>query len=513
MKTRTMSLAFAGMAALGAAGYGLYTAGMHSGMEQARRAAPAAYGASAQAAADGRKVLYWHDPMVPGQKFDQPGKSPYMDMELVPVYAEDGDDQGTVRINPGLRQNLGIRTADVVTGILAPTVEAVGTVAYNERDVTVVQARSGGFVEKLHVRAPLDPVKKGQPLVDLYVPEWVTAQEEFFSAKRIAESGLDSVADTLLEGARQRMRLVGMTDAQIRQVEQTRELQPRFTLVAPSGGVVAELGAREGMTVAPGATLFRINGLATVWINAEVPETAAGLLMPGARVEARTPAIPDTTFTGRIDAILPEVNEATRTIKVRSQLPNPARRLLPGMFATINLSPVKRQESLLVPSEAVIRTGTRSVVMVDQGKGAFKPVEVETGLDSGGQTEIRNGLAKGQKVVVSGQFLIDSEASLRGISSRMDDTAPATTGQGARHRGEGKVERIGSDEVTLSHGPIPSLEWGPMTMGFKLPPGGLPSTIAVGDTVAFEIHQTPEGAFEITSIERLVAGKTKDIRQ
>ena len=405
-----------------AAGYGLYRFGLDRGAQSITAttvAAPATAPATGSGTAAGKKVLYWHDPMVPGQKFDKPGKSPFMDMDLVPVYAEEGGDQGSVAISARMQQNLGVRTAEVTRHALAPTVEAVGTVAYNERDLAVVQARSNGFVERLFVRAVLDPVRQGQPLAELYVPDWVAAQEEYLSVARMASAG------ALVDGARQRMRLAGMSDAQIQSVAASGKVQARFTVTAPIGGVVAELGAREGMTVAPGAPLFRINGLSTVWVNAEVPESLAAQVRPGSAVEARAPALGGAAFKGKVTAILPEVNPATRTLKMRGELANPAGALVPGMFATVMLKPAARVEMLQVPSEAVITTGKRSVVVVALGDGRFAPVDVEIGMEANGQTEIRKGLEAGQQVVVSGQFLIDSEASLKGVTARMGDAPTA----------------------------------------------------------------------------------------
>jgi Cu(I)/Ag(I) efflux system membrane fusion protein len=191
--------------------------------------------------------------------------------------------------------------------------------------------------------------------------------------------------------------------------------------------VVGELAAREGMTVAPGAPLFRLNGLATVWVNAEVPETAAAEVRPGSPVEARTPAFPGTVFKGHVNAILPEVSAATRTLKARIELANPGARLVPGMFATVDLAPMKRSNVVLVPTEAVIQTGKRAVVIVAQGEGRFEPVDVEPGLDANGPTEIRKGLHVGDTVVVSGQFLIDSEANLKAAISRMSAMPPGAS--------------------------------------------------------------------------------------
>ncbi|MEO8008277.1 MAG: efflux RND transporter periplasmic adaptor subunit, partial [Betaproteobacteria bacterium] len=369
-------------------------------------------------------------------------------------------------------------------------------------DVALVQARSNGFVEKLYVRAPLDHVRKNQPLAEIYVPDWVAAQEEYLSAKRVAATGLTELMESLLEGARQRMRLAGMTQDQMRLVESTGAVHARLTMNAPISGVITELGAREGMTIMTGAALFRINGLSTVWINAEVPENIAAQVGPGNAVEVRTPALPGVTFKGHVNAILPEVALATRTLKVRIEVANTFGRLVPGMFATINFAPNAKKETLLVPTEAVIQTGKRSIVIVAQGDGRFVPADVETGAESEGRTEIRSGLEAGQKVVVSGQFLIDSEASLRGTTTRMS-SAPGKGNMTAgrqTHRAQGKIERIGKDAVTISHGAIPSLQWEPMTMEFKLPPNGLPANIAVGDTVTFEIRETKDGTFEITTI-------------
>jgi len=511
MKPRHLILATLTVSALVIAGYGLYRLGVIHGMQigeparSAGAATPASAGAQKAGDVDpttGKKVLYWHDPMMPGQKFDKPGKSPFMDMQLVPVYAESGGDETAIAINPRVQQNLGVRTAPVSQGSLSATIEAVGSAAYNERDVAVVQARSNGYLERLYVRAPLDPVRQGQPLAELYVPDWVAAQEEYLSAKRISAQSTDRSLDGLVDAARQRMRLAGMSDEQIRRVETSGGVVPRITLTAPISGVVAELTAREGMTVMAGAPLFRLNGLSTIWVNAEVPEAQAALVRLGSAVQARTTALPGVTFEGKVSAILPEVNPATRTVKARVELANPGGRLLPGMFATVNFSPTPHKDVLLVPSEAVIQTGRRSVAIVAQGDGKFAPVDVEIGMDSNDQTEIRSGLKLGQRVVVSGQFLVDSEASLKGTTTRMSDEGSPlrASAPGQIHHGEGRVEAISKNEVTLSHGPIRTLQWGAMTMGFKLPSAEVAKNIRVGDRVSFDIRQASDGSYEIVSI-------------
>ena len=452
MKTRhtalIAALAVALVTGLAAGGYALYSRGMTQGMAMAP--APAATEATPSIAdgeaatrrhieqglkagqvdpATGKTILFYQDPMAPGKRFDSPGKSPFMDMMLVPVYGGGGvenSDASQVSISPRIQQSLGLRTAAVVQGTLRPQASAVGSITWNERDQTVLQARAAGYVEKLHVRATLDRVAKGQALADLYVPEWVAAQEEFLALRRAAVGDAGLVA-----AARQRMALVGMSEAQIAGVERSNTVAPRITIVAPSAGVVTELALREGMTVAPGAMLARINGLSTVWAVAELPESQAALVRPGTKVQARSPGVPGSVFDGRVQAVLPEVNPATRTIKARVELANPGARLSPGMFVTMQFMDTRETPALLVPSEAVIQTGRRAVVMLADEGGRFTPVEVETGIETGGQTEIRRGLKAGQRVVVSSQFLIDSEASLKGVEARLNSSAPPASAPSA----------------------------------------------------------------------------------
>jgi len=457
-KTPGLVIAAAALAAA-AGGYGLYQLGLQRGLGMqaggvappaaaaAGRAASAATAANAAAPqsiaqgeaatrrhiqagiqagdvdpATGRKVLYYHDPMVPGNKFDKPAKSPFMDMMLVPVYADGSADADAsqVAVSPRMQQNLGLRTAPVTEGLLSPPIDAVGSIAFNERDQAVVQARAAGHVERLLVRATLDRVARGQALAELYLPDWIAAQEEFLSVRRMQGSDLAPLVD----GARQRMRQVGMSEAQIALVASSGRTQPHSTLVAPISGVVTELLLREGMTVAPGATLLRINGLSTVWANAEVPESQSALLRPGLPVRASSPGVPGVVFNGQVQAMLPEVNPATRTRKVRVELANASGVLVPGMSVQMQFTAGRRERSLLVPTEAIIQTGRRALVMLADENGRFRPAEVETGTESGGQTEVKRGLQAGQRVVVSSQFLIDSEASLKGVEARLQADPP-----------------------------------------------------------------------------------------
>ncbi len=515
MKTKPLTFFIIALIVVGTVGYISYRVGLRQNKTLAYVAMPSTVAEKSANAADlktGKKVLYWHDPMVPGQRFDKPGKSPFMDMPLVPFYADgasdDGSDDGKISINSRVQQNLGIRVAKVTKGSLANSIEAVGNVVYNERELVLVQARANSYVEKLYVRATLDPVHKGQALAELYVPDWISAQEDFLTAKRLAVQESSTAGQSLVDAARERMQLVGMSDDQIRLVESAAKVQARLIVTAPVSGVVAELGIREGMTVSSGALLFRINGLDTVWVNAEVPEAAMAQVHPGNTVEVRTPALLGVVFKGKVNAVLPGVDPATRTIKTRIELVNSKQQLVPGMFATVNFSTNAGKDVLLVPSEAVIQTGKRSVVIVEQADGKFSPVDIETGRENNGQTEIRQGLQIGQKVVVSGQFLIDSEASLTGTALRMGSSPHAQVSNAVpTHHGNGKIEAIDKDEITISHGPISSLQWGAMTMGFKLPANGIPLGIKVGDRVDFEIKPVADGGFEIVSIVPAMGAK------
>ena len=437
-KIAAMMLFAALCAAAAAAGY-WYARHQEHAVPRASPTAP-----PAPQADGGRKVLYWYDPMFPQQRFEKPGKSPFMDMQLVPKYADEAPVEGGVSIDPRVAQNLGVRTDVVRPGSLAGTFSAVGTVAYNERSIVLVQSRVNGYVEKLHVRAPLDAVRAGAPLVEMLFPEWAAAQEEFLLLRRLATPD----AETLRAAARQRLILLGMSEDQIVAVEREATVQTRVTLRSPIAGVIAELGAREGMTAMAGTTLFRIAGLGTVWVVAEVPEAQAAMVVPGAKVAVQVPAYPGEKFAGGVGAILPEINTATRTVRARIEVANTAGKLKPGMFANLEFA-VPGREALLVPSEAVIHTGERSVVIIAEDAGRFRAVDVETGMETRGSTEIRKGLRAGDRVVISGQFLIDSEASLRSTLGRLGSrsepsaTQPApsiTPSPTAPHSGGGQSE-------------------------------------------------------------------------
>lgn len=450
-----------------------------------------------------RKVLYWHDPMVPGTKFDKPGKSPFMNMDLVAVYAEDGGG-GDVRISASATQNLGIRLGKVEMTARPQQFNAVGAVAFDERLLEVVQARVAGYITRLYVKAPLERIRRGQPLADILAPEWLAAQQEYLS---LLDSQYVS-GQAIRDAARQRLVVLGVPEAAIRALERDRKTTASTTVFAPIDGVVTELAVRDGGAFMAGDPLFRVNGLSTVWVNAQIPEADVSLVTTGSNVEAHATAWPEASFKGRVIALLPDVDLQTRTLTVRVAIDNRAFRLAPGMFVSLNFSGSAAKPQLVVPSEAVIVTGERSVVVVARDDGAFDIAEVKVGEDRNGISTILSGLKEGQSIVLSGQFLIDSEASLKGTSNRLtsaasnsQDTDQKSSHAGELHQAEGIVNAIAPKQITIEHEAIPSLQWGPMTMPFASPAEGLPKNIPVGTRVSFSFVATPEGGYQIASIK------------
>lgn len=376
-----------------------------------QRGGPATEAGSGQS---GRKILYWYDPMVPLEHYDNPGALSSMGMKATqPKYADSGGATGEapgVRVNPAAMQNLGIRIVSAQMGSLAATLNVTGTIDFNQRDVAIIQARSGGFVSRVYARAPGDIVRAGAPLADVQLPEWGGAQTEFLAVRRLGRPDLTAAA-------RQRLKLLGMSDGLIASVERSGRANSTIAITSPISGVIQTLDVRVGMTLSQGQTLAQVTGIGTVWLNAAVPEAQAGGVRVGQSASATLSAFPGEAFSGRIIAILPTAQADSRTVTVRVELANRGGRLRPGMFAQVALGGTA-STVLLVPSEAVIRTGTRTLVMLGTGNGRYQPAEVRTGREGGGKTEILEGLAVGEKVVASGQFLLDSEASLTGIEAR-----------------------------------------------------------------------------------------------
>lgn len=439
---------------------------------------------------------YWYDPMVPDQHFDHPGLSP-MGMEMVPKLDDESAPSSGVRIDAATVQNLGLRTATVEKRTMESAVDIPGNVTWDIRQAVMVSARVDGIVQRLDVRAPYTAVIKGAPLLALLAPQWRSALAEA-DALRHAQS---ADAQALRDASQARLQVLGLSPAD---GAGARGDGAAISLRAPITGVVTTLEVREGQRVSAGQTLMTINGLASVWVEAALPQSQASAIRPGTPVTVRVDAWPGRAFTGQVETLLPDIDATTRTQRVRIVLANPDGVLTPGMFAHVALKPASEAAVIVVPDEALIADGKSTRVIVAEDGGSFRAATVTTGRTAGGATEIRDGLSVGQRIVVSGQFLIDSEASLRGSAERMTATpaASAPAAPAAEHEGTGRIEAVnGSESLTISHGPIPSAQWGAMTMDFAAPPTGLPKGLKPGDRIRFRFHLDRDGAATLSSVE------------
>ena len=392
----------------------------------ARQSAPvASSSAAASTQSSGKKVLYWYDPMVPQQHFNHPGTSP-MGMQMVPKYAEEGgSESNVVRIDPAVEQNLGVRSEVVKVGTQPGGVRVPGTVAWDQRLAVTVSARTDVTIEKLYVRAPYTAVKAGQPLAEILAPQWSAAAAEYFALGNAQSAD----ARELQSAARARLHALGMDDATIRGL---RAGGGTITLRAPIDGVVSALDATQGQQIGAGMPIMSLNGLDTVWVDAAIPQAQSGGVQAGTSIAATVSALPGETFHGQVEELLPSVDAMTRTQMARIVLANPRHDLAPGMFADLRIEGAAGVAHPLVPDEAIIADGTDTRVIEMQPDGSFKPVRVKTGRSSNGMTAILAGFKDGERIVTSGQFLIDSEASLSGALERLS-TAPKPSSSNASH--------------------------------------------------------------------------------
>ena len=356
-----------------------------------------------------RKVLYWYDPMVPGQRFDKPGKSPFMDMDLVPRYADEAQAASGVVISTQQQQNLGMKTANVEMRQLVSPFSAFATVATDERNVSVLSAPANGVVSKLFVNAPQQQVKAGEALAQLWIPQWTAAQQEYLAVRQLGDAALT-------RAARERLALQFMPEEVIRLLERSGKPQTTLILRTNRAGYVVKLDVREGAQITATAPLFEIASLDPVWLVVDYPQTQAQSLAVGSKVVATSESWPGEQFHGTVSELLPQMEAATRTLKARIVLENSAHKLKPGMYLSVRRAEeLKGPPVLAVPEEAVINSGESARLLLATGDGYFQPVTVKTGLTAQGWTAILSGVKEGDKVVTSGQFLIDSEASLRSV--------------------------------------------------------------------------------------------------
>jgi len=378
-----------------------------------------------------REILYWRAPMDPNFTSDRPGKSP-MGMDLVPVYADETASQpeGTVRIDPSFVQRIGVRTAPVERRDIAQTIRTVGSLAHNDKQIAWINTKFDGWIENVAVNYLGETVEKGQVLFDIYSPQLVTTQNEYLQAVRYAER-LDASrypdvaarARSLVESARARLRFWDVTDQQIEALEEEQTPRRTLSVVSPVTGVVVDKmdEALDGMYVRPGMNLYKVADLTTIWVDVEIFEHQVEAMRIGQRAEVELPYVPGRPYTGFVRFLYPHFNQETRTMTVSIELANPDLTLRAGMYANVTFDVPVARNALTVPEEAVIRSGTRELVVLELSRGLFRVAEVTLGASGDGVFEVRDGVAEGDRIVVSAQFLIDSESNLTQAIRALDN--------------------------------------------------------------------------------------------
>ena len=368
-----------------------------------------------------REILYWVAPMDANYRRDKAGKSP-MGMELVPVYADEaGTDGSSIRIAPEVVQNLGVRTAVAERSRLWRAIDTVGYVDFDESKVSHIHLRTEGWIENLTVESEGERVTKGQRLFNLYSPDLVNAQEEFVQALNAGNKGL-------IRASRSRLDALGIPASQIRKLEKNRKSSQTIPVYAPQDGVVSTLQVREGMFIKPSTRIMSLADLSSVWLLAEIFERQANWVETGQSTEVSLPYLPGRTWEGRVEYIYPSLDPKTRTLKVRLRFDNPGEELKPNMYANVKIFGGPQHDAIVIPVEALIRTGREERVVIALGDGRFESRTVTAGIESGDWVAIIEGVQPGDRVVTSGQFLIDSEASLKASTQRMSPVEPEQQG-------------------------------------------------------------------------------------
>lgn len=454
-----------------------------------------------------KEPLYWVAPMDPNYRRDKPGKSP-MGMDLIPIYEEDagGADAGpgTVKISPDVVNNLGVTTAAASKAQLHSVIQTVGYVGYDEDQLVHIHPRVNGWLEKLYIKAAGDPVKEGQPLYDIYSPELVNAQEELLLA-------MDRKSQRLIEASENRLAALRVPEKAIAELKRTGKVQQTITFSSPQNGVVDNLAIRQGFYVNPGSTLMSIGNLKQVWVEAEVFERQSALVSVGQPVTMTLDYLPGREWQGVVDYIYPTLDEKTRTIRVRLKFDNPDRLLKPNMFAQVVINAESGDETLVVPKEAVIRTGRSNRVVLDLGEGYFKSVNVEVGRYDEESAEILTGLSAGDKVVTSAQFLIDSESSKTSDFKRMFHAEEPPPPQSVWTRAT--INTLMGDHrmVNVTHEAIGEWDWPEMAMDFGVADGVDLTALQEGMELHVEVTKKDENRYEITAVHVPGAEDTRSL--
>jgi len=504
-----------------AAGYWL---GTRSAAQAPQAAAQGAVAGAEQGAKKERKVRFYRNPMGLPDTSPVPKKDP-MGMDYIAVYEGEEPAQdlppGTVKIRLDKVQLLGVRSESAEPRELKRTVHAVGTIQANERLLYKVAPRFEGWIEKLYVNTTGQPVARGQPLMEVYSPDLVTAQEEYLIALRgvseLKDSGPEAQAlmQRLAEGVLRRLRNWEISDQELQVLQQ--EGKPRRLLAyrSAANGVVLQKPSVQGMRFMPGEVLYEIADLSSVWILADVSEQDVGLVRVGQEAKLRIVAYPDKAFSGKVVFLYPTIDTETRTAKVRIELANPGGLLKPAMFANVELvSGHARGKTLAVPETAVLDSGARQVVLVRRGEGLFEPRTVKLGMRADGYIEVMEGLQAGEQVVVRANFLIDAESNLKaaletfgghgghGGQAKPEAGKPAPSAGAQVHKTKGTVEAVDrkAGSVEINHEPIPSLKWPAMSMEFKVKDKAMLEGVKKGQAVEIDIAQRAPGEFVIERI-------------
>ena len=375
--------------------------------------------------AQGKRILYYRDPMDPTMRSDKPGKSP-MGMDMVPVY--EGEEGGGIKIDPTTIQNIGVRYETAQRRKLSKTIRTVGKVDYDERKLFYVNTKISGWIDKLFVDYTGKFVRKGEPLLEIYSPELVSAEEEYIIALKYknADSTLSGEQE-LYRRAHRKLMYWDISHSQIQRLEETRQPEKTMALVAPATGVIVEKNVLQGGNIMAGTNLYKIADLSTVWVNAEVYEYEVPFIKVGQRAAVTLAYIPGKVITGRVSYIYPYLNPDTRTVRVRVEIPNPNFTLKPEMFATVELQSPVTVTAVAVPEQAVIHSGERNVVVLSRGDGRFESRDVKLGVLAGGYYQVLDGVQEGEKIVVSSQFLLDSESNLKAVFQTMSPSSELPT--------------------------------------------------------------------------------------
>lgn len=385
-------------------------------------------GAPEPGAAKEKKVKYWVSPMDPGYVSDKPGKAP-CGMDLVPVYETEAETaaEGTIAVEPNTLQSMGVRTAKARVRPLSRTIRAVGKVVVDERLLTQVTTKVTGWVDRLYVKATGDPIRKGQPLLSIYSPDLVSAQEEYLLAlrnlKNLEKGPFPELVDgarRLAQASRRRLEYFDISAAQIKALKNTGRVKKQLVLSSPVNGIVMKRMVTQGQMVKPGMPLLEVADLSSIWVEADIYEYEMPWIKVGEKAMMTLSYLPGETFTGKIDYLYPYLKDATRTARVRLKFSNPGLRLKPDMFAQVEIKSPLIGEVVAVPSEAILDSGERQVVFIALGKGRFEPRQVKLGAEGDdGWREVKEGLKGAEEIVTSAQFLLDSESRIREAIAKM----------------------------------------------------------------------------------------------